>query len=90
MANTQSTPTVTSRSTTSHHMSDNMGNGTALAPSRVFMTRRVPDIAFSIFKDAGVTVTVGQTDEEQGIAKEIVIAKVKDADVLYSLLTEPV
>lgn len=57
---------------------------------RVFMTRRVPDIAFSILGDAGVTVTVGQNDEEQGIAKDVVISKVKEADVLYSLLTEPV
>jgi glyoxylate reductase len=60
------------------------------ASSRVFMTRRVPGIAFSILRDAGMTVTVGQTDEEQGIAKDVILSKIMEADVLYSLLTEPV
>lgn len=57
---------------------------------KVFMTRRVPDVAFSILRDANADVTVGQTDEEQGIGKDDVIAAVRSTDVLFSLLTEPV
>jgi len=57
---------------------------------KVFMTRRVPDVAFSILRDGGADVTVGQTDEEQGISKNDVIAAVRSTDVLLSLLTEPV
>ena len=54
------------------------------------MTRRVPDAAFPILEKAGATVTVGQSDEEQGIDKAAVIKAVKESDVLFSLLTEPV
>ena len=86
MANHESSAGLAERPGTSQHAP----SGTPLKESRVFMTRRVPEIAFSILGDAGVTVTVGQNDEEQGIAKDVIIEKVKDADVLYSLLTEPV
>jgi glyoxylate reductase len=57
---------------------------------RVFMTRRIPDVALQLLQQAGAAVTVGQSDEEQGITKEALIAGVRDADVLLSLLTEPV
>jgi glyoxylate reductase len=58
--------------------------------NRVFMTRRVPDAAFPILEAGGATVTVGQSDEEKGIEKEAIIKAVKESDVLFSLLTEPV
>jgi glyoxylate reductase len=57
---------------------------------RIFMTRRVPEAAFPILRDAGAAVTVGQSDEEKGIEKDAVIAAVREADVLFSLLTETV
>jgi glyoxylate reductase len=57
---------------------------------RVFMTRRVPDAAFPILEEAGAKITVGQNDEEKGIDKSAVIEAVKETDVLFSLLTEPV
>lgn len=57
---------------------------------RIFMTRRVPDAAFPILEQAGATVTVGQSDEEKGIEKSAILAAVKNADVLFSLLTEPI
>jgi glyoxylate reductase len=57
---------------------------------RVFMTRRVPDVAFTILRDADVEIKVGQEDGEKGIDKGAIIAAVKQADVLYSLLTEPI
>src|SRR4051794_12194788 len=57
---------------------------------RIFMTRRVPEAAFPILEKAGAKVTVGQSDEEKGIEKADVIKAVKESDVLFSLLTEPV
>lgn len=57
---------------------------------RVFMTRRIPDVALAILQNAGAVVTVGQSDEEKGLDKQAVIAGVRNADVLLSLLTEPI
>lgn len=57
---------------------------------RVFVTRRLPDVAFDILRDAGAIVTIGQSDEEKGLDREAVIAGVRNADVLLSLLTEPI
>lgn len=56
----------------------------------VFMTRRIPDAALAILRDAGAIVTVGQTDEEQGLEKAAIADGVRNADVLLSLLTEPI
>jgi glyoxylate reductase len=61
-----------------------------MSESRIFMTRRVPEVAFPILESAGAKVTVGQNDEEKGLSKEEIIAGVKNADVLFSLLTEPI
>ena len=58
--------------------------------SRVFMTRRIPDAAAEMLRAAGFEVVVGQSDEEKGLTKEELLAGVRDADVLLSLLTEPV
>lgn len=57
---------------------------------RVFMTRRIPDAAADMLRAAGFEVVVGQSDEEKGLTKEELLAGVRDADVLLSLLTEPV
>lgn len=57
---------------------------------RVFITRRIPDVALPILRDAGATVTVGQSDEEKGLTTEELLAGVRSADVLLSLLTEPI
>ena len=56
----------------------------------VFITRRIPDVATPILRDAGATFTVGQSDEEKGLTPQQIIDGVKSADVLLSLLTEPV
>jgi glyoxylate reductase len=56
----------------------------------VFMTRRIPDVAIPILREAGATVTVGQSDEEKGLATAELLAGVRAADVLLSLLTEPI
>lgn len=59
-------------------------------PERVFVTRRIPDIAASILRDAGASVSIGQTDEERGLDRAALLAGVRDSDVLLSLLTEDV
>ncbi|HSU97631.1 MAG TPA: hypothetical protein VLI40_10400, partial [Gemmatimonadaceae bacterium] len=56
----------------------------------VFMTRRIPDVAIPILREAGATVTVGQSDEEKGLTTAELLAGVRAADVLLSLLTEPI
>lgn len=56
----------------------------------VFMTRRIPDAAVTILRDAGAIVTIGQSDEERGLEKVAIIDGVRHADVLLSLLTEPI
>jgi glyoxylate reductase len=56
----------------------------------VFITRRIPDVATPILRDAGATVTVGQSDEEKGLTATEIVDGVKSADVLLSLLTEPI
>lgn len=56
----------------------------------VFITRRLPDVALRILRDADAIVTVGQSDEEAGLEKQAVIDGVRHADVLLSLLTEPI
>lgn len=57
---------------------------------RIFVTRRIPDVALDILRGAGAIVTIGQSNEEAGLEKQAVIDCVRSADVLLSLLTEPI
>ena len=57
---------------------------------RVFITRRIPEVAIPILESAGATVTVGQSDEEKGLSSHEILDGVRSADVLLSLLTEPI
>ncbi len=56
----------------------------------VFITRRIPEVALPILREAGATVTVGQSDEEKGLSPQEILDGVRAADVLLSLLTEPI
>ncbi|MEO7041522.1 MAG: D-glycerate dehydrogenase [Gemmatimonadaceae bacterium] len=56
----------------------------------VFITRRIPDVATPILQAAGATFTVGQSDEEKGLTTQEILDGVKSADVVLSLLTEPI
>jgi len=56
----------------------------------IFVTRRIPDVAIPILRQAGATVTIGQSDEEKGLTAQELLAGVRAADVLLSLLTEPI
>ena len=57
---------------------------------QVFITRRIPEVAIPILRQGGATVTVGQSDEEKGLSKEELLTGTRSADVLLSLLTEPI
>jgi glyoxylate reductase len=61
-----------------------------MSEGRVFVTRRIPEAGLRLLSEGGARVTVGQSDDERGIGKADVIAGVRAADVLLSLLTEPV
>ncbi|HEY5086117.1 MAG TPA: D-glycerate dehydrogenase [Gemmatimonadaceae bacterium] len=56
----------------------------------VFITRRIPEVAIPILRHAGAVVTVGQSDEEKGLSTHEIMDGVRAADVLLSLLTEPI
>ena len=56
----------------------------------VFITRRIPDVATPILRAAGATFNVGQSDEEKGLTTHEILDGVKSADVVLSLLTEPI
>lgn len=57
---------------------------------RIFVTRRIPDAALPILRDAGAQVVIGQADEEKGLTTAELLDGVRSADVLLSLLTEHV
>ncbi len=56
----------------------------------VFVTRRIPEPGLEILRAAGARITVCQSDEEKGVAREDLLRGVADCDVLLPLLTEPI
>ncbi|MEM7204684.1 MAG: D-glycerate dehydrogenase [Planctomycetota bacterium] len=59
-------------------------------PSRVFVTRRIPEPGLTLLRDAGVSVAVAQSNEEAGVPRDDLLRGVRDADVLLTLLTESI
>jgi glyoxylate reductase len=57
---------------------------------RVFVTRRIPRAGLALMEREGAHVTVGQNDDEQGLPHESLLERVREADVLVSLLTDRV
>ena len=57
---------------------------------RVFVTRRIPRAGLALLQDAGVDVVIGQTDDERGIDRDVLLDGVRRSDVVISLLTERV
>src|SRR5258708_19034215 len=57
---------------------------------RVFVTRRIPQAGLDVLGRARVEFRIGQEDEEQGVAAEVLQDGVQWCDVLLSLLSEPV
>ena len=56
---------------------------------QVFVTRRIPDAGLRVL-EGRATVAIGQTDEEHGLDRSVLLRGVREADVLLSLLTEQV
>lgn len=56
---------------------------------KVFVTRRIPDAGLAILRGAA-EIEIAQEVEEEGCDRNTLLAGVKKADVLLSLLTEPV
>lgn len=57
---------------------------------RVFVTRRIPDAGLSALREAGAEVAVWAGDADGSPTREQILAGVAEADVLLSLLTEPI
>ena len=57
--------------------------------TQVFVTRRIPDAGLRVL-EGRATVAIGQTDEEHGLDRSVLLRGVRAADVLLSLLTERV
>ena len=53
------------------------------------MTRRIPAAGLALLRDAGAALEVGQ-DEESGLAPAVLLEAARRADVLVTLLSEPV
>lgn len=58
--------------------------------SDVFVTRRIPDAGLDVLRREGLDVEVGQAEDQAPLAREDLLAGVRDAPVLLSLLTEEV
>jgi len=56
----------------------------------VFVTRRIRDAGLNILEEAGVEMRVWPGEEDEGPSQDEVIESARWADVLLSLLTEPV
>lgn len=58
--------------------------------NHVVITRRIPRAGMEVLDGSEARVTVVQSDEETGLAREQVLDAVKAADVLLCQLTEPI
>jgi len=57
---------------------------------KVFVTRRIRDAGLEMLEEGGADVEVWPGPEDAGPSHDEILAGVADADVLLSLLTEPV
>ena len=58
--------------------------------SKVFVSRRIPQAGLDILASAGIDVRIGQEREDAGVAVGVMLEGIRWADVMISLLTEPV
>ncbi|MDP7034764.1 MAG: D-glycerate dehydrogenase [Planctomycetota bacterium] len=56
---------------------------------RIYLTRNIPDPGIEILRNTG-DLTIDEMNEETGPDRQRVLAGVREADVLVSLLTEPI
>lgn len=56
----------------------------------IFVTRRIPEAGLAVLRIARIPFRIGQMDDEQELDHGALLEGVRTADVLLSLLTEPV
>jgi glyoxylate reductase len=56
----------------------------------IFVTRRMPPVGHDILDRAGVRYEVGQTDDEKGCDRALLMRAVRERDVLLTMLTDQV
>ena len=59
-----------------------------MTAGRIFITRRIPDAGIELLRSTGADITIGQENDERGIATDALLAGILAADVLLALLTE--
>ena len=65
-----------------------MGGG--VSDPQVFITRKIPQPGLDILREAGVSFTISQTQEDDGVSNAQLLEGVYGCQVLLSLLTEPI
>jgi glyoxylate reductase len=60
------------------------------APSRVFVSRRIPQAGLDLLAGGGARLVVGQENEEEPLPRAALLAGVEGCDVLLPLLTEAI
>ncbi len=58
--------------------------------SKVFVSRRIPKAGLELLERAGVELRIGQERDDAGVDASVMMEGVRWADVLLSLLTEPI
>jgi glyoxylate reductase len=58
--------------------------------THVFVTRRIPQVGLDILERAGVRYEIGQSDDEKGCDRALLMRAVRETDVLLSLITDQV
>jgi glyoxylate reductase len=61
-----------------------------VSAGRIFVTRRIPDAGLDLLHAAAAAVEVGVDDDEAAVPADVLLAGCARADVVLSLLTEPV
>lgn len=61
-----------------------------MSGKKIFVTRRIPQPGLDLLSGGGAEFTIGVEQEDALVPREMVLEGVKGADVLLSLLTEPV
>lgn len=58
--------------------------------ANVFVTRRIPQAGLDLLDRAGAQYRIGQSDEERGCDRALLLAAVRESEVLLALLTDRV
>jgi glyoxylate reductase len=62
----------------------------AAGTSQVFVTRKIPEPGLAVLREAGVSFTICQEREDDGVSRAQLVEGVRNCEVLLPLLTEPI